>query len=63
MNSAEPTSGKIMLASLADALARESKTNSAATTAWVAMWQREKFARSPQEKLRMFDSTIDNLNP
>jgi len=63
MNSTEPTSGKIMLASLADAVARDSKTKSAATAAWVATLHRGKYLRTLDEKQIIFYSIINYVNP
>jgi hypothetical protein len=52
-----------MLASLADAVARDSKTKSAATAAWVARLHRGKYLRTLDEKQIIFYSIINYVNP
>jgi hypothetical protein len=52
-----------MLASLADAVARDSKTNIAAAAACAATLDFGKYRRTLDEKPIIFDSTIDNVNP
>jgi hypothetical protein len=63
MNDAVPTSGKIMLASLADAAALESKTSSVATVAATPNLPVARNLRVAPEELVIIDSIINYVNP
>ncbi len=63
MNEAVPTSGKIMLASLAEATAPESRTKRVAARAAMPHFRAAKSPPDWFEPVGIFDSTISFVNP